>query len=153
MRGGGSLEIGRPWSRGWKNFGWGWTRGWGSWKLDNFHGRHIYIIPLWNKYKLEYSSNLRENSIVRGSRFCSSTNPRTNYSGWYGYFPEREWDTTAAQRSVMWQQSCLIITVLVEEFHLVSVSSISRNEWWKFWSYFADDLLAIINWKTEWRKI
>ena len=33
-------------SRGWNNFGRGWTRvvG-GSWKLDNFHGRHMCIIP------------------------------------------------------------------------------------------------------------
>ena len=28
-RGGGSFEIGRPRSRGWKEFGLRWTRGWG----------------------------------------------------------------------------------------------------------------------------
>ena len=44
-RGGGSLETGRPRSREWKKFGRGWTRGVGeSWKLGNFHGRHMCII-------------------------------------------------------------------------------------------------------------
>ena len=30
FREGGSFEIGRPRSRGWKSFGRRWTRGWGS---------------------------------------------------------------------------------------------------------------------------
>ena len=42
-KGGGSFETGHPRSRQWKNFGRRWT--WGSWKLDNFHGRHLCIIP------------------------------------------------------------------------------------------------------------
>ena len=48
MQGLGSFQIERPRSRSWKNFGHWWTRGGegeGSWKLDNFHGRHIRIIP------------------------------------------------------------------------------------------------------------
>ena len=43
-----SFDIGRPRSRGWKNFGCGWIRGVGgrgSRKLDNFDGCHMYIIP------------------------------------------------------------------------------------------------------------
>ena len=49
----GLFKIGRPRSRGWKNFGRRWTRcvcvcvwrGGGSWKLDNFHGCHLCIVP------------------------------------------------------------------------------------------------------------
>ena len=48
-RGGSSFEIGRPGSSSWKNFGRSWTKGWGSWKLDNFHGRHMCIVPKLNE--------------------------------------------------------------------------------------------------------
>ena len=41
----GLFEIGRRKSRGWKNFGRWWKEGWGPWKLDNFNGRHMCIIP------------------------------------------------------------------------------------------------------------
>ena len=40
-----SFEIGRPRSREWKNFGQCWTRGVGSRMFDNFHGRHMCILP------------------------------------------------------------------------------------------------------------
>ena len=41
LEGGESFEMGRPrWTR-WKNFGCIWTGGEESWKLDNFHGRHM----------------------------------------------------------------------------------------------------------------
>ena len=42
---GDAFEIGRPRSRGWKNFGRRWARGGRSWKVNNFCGRHMCIIP------------------------------------------------------------------------------------------------------------
>ena len=43
--GGVVFKIGRPTWRGWKNFRRRWTGGGSSWKLDNFHARHIRSIP------------------------------------------------------------------------------------------------------------
>ena len=60
-KGGGSFEIGRPRSTGWKDFGRKWTRGvGGSWKLDNFHGRHMYIIS----YNI-YSSHITNKDVSK----------------------------------------------------------------------------------------
>ena len=40
-----SFKIGRPRSKGCKDFGRRRTGGEGSWKLDNFHGRHMCTVP------------------------------------------------------------------------------------------------------------
>ena len=50
------FEIRCPRSRGWKNFECRWTkgRGGGSWKLDNFHGCCMCIIP---NAKLSFNLN------------------------------------------------------------------------------------------------
>ena len=40
----GSFETRRPRLRGWRILGVDGQRGWGSWKVDNFHGRHTCVI-------------------------------------------------------------------------------------------------------------
>ena len=43
---GGLFETGRQMSSRWENFGRSWTRtGGGVLRLDNFHGRHMCIVP------------------------------------------------------------------------------------------------------------
>ena len=52
FREGGSFEIGRSRSRGWKNFGRRWTGRWRVLKLDNSYIRHMCIIPYVQCYSL-----------------------------------------------------------------------------------------------------
>ena len=62
LGGGSSFEFGRPRPRGRKNFGRRSTGGVrGSLKLDNFHGRHVCIIPNSILYNL-----IRANIPMRG---------------------------------------------------------------------------------------
>ena len=66
-RGEGSFKIRCPRSRGWENFGRRWTGGWKSWKLDNFYGRHISIVPFY--YHKNSSSLINKNFAIDYLRF------------------------------------------------------------------------------------
>ena len=66
-REGSTFEIGRSGSRGWKSFGRIWTRGvGGSWKLENFYGHHMRIIPnLRNRENVRPKLNIQKMFMKR----------------------------------------------------------------------------------------